>query len=175
VAQFTDTLAGVIKGDAETFGAVKSNTDGTGSVNGLDDTGGGTKVLTDDGTYNYPLNYSANEVKVGTWIDGKPIYKKTYTNSFSNTKSVYITEVIDSAFWTSGKRLIKVEGLALRNGDTLRRSISMTWIGTAAGTTDECFAYDCTQSGGLYLNCLMNTGGFTWGVYTTAYYTKTTD
>ena len=54
VAQFTDTLAGVIKGDNTTFGAIKSNTDGTGSVNGITNTGNGTKALLDNGSYGVP-------------------------------------------------------------------------------------------------------------------------
>ncbi|GBR75305.1 hypothetical protein NO1_2308, partial [Candidatus Termititenax aidoneus] len=51
VAQFTDTLAGVIKGDSSAFGKVKSNTDGTGSVNGLLNNGDGTKALMNNGSY----------------------------------------------------------------------------------------------------------------------------
>ncbi|GBR75235.1 hypothetical protein NO1_2254 [Candidatus Termititenax aidoneus] len=78
VAQFTDTLGGVIKGSATDFGKVKSNTDGTGSVNGLLNNGDGTKALLNNGTYGGMNNYSTSEVKTAdTWIDGKPIYSKT--------------------------------------------------------------------------------------------------
>jgi hypothetical protein len=179
VAQFTDTLSGVILGDSDTFGKVKSNSDGTGSVNGLDNTGDGTKALMDDGAYGYTLNYSTSEVKCGTWIDGKPIYKKTYYNTATSTSTISYL-VIDADFWTSGKRLIKVEGIGLRNNDTLRRQIPSTWIGTTPGSTDEALMYDCSNatSGnnrGLYLNMLTKTGNFSWGIYTTTYYTKTTD
>ncbi|GBR74596.1 hypothetical protein NO1_1745, partial [Candidatus Termititenax aidoneus] len=54
VTQFTDTLAGVIKGNSSAFGKIKSNSDGTGSVNGLLNSGDGTKALMDDGSYKSP-------------------------------------------------------------------------------------------------------------------------
>ena len=171
VAQFTDTLAGVIKGDSTTFAAVKSKTDGTGSVNGLTNTGDGTKALMDNGSYDYTENYSENEVRCGTWIDGKPIYKKTYTTSFTSSSTIQYP-AIDATFRTDGKRLVRLEGIALRNNDTLRRWIPAYW-NTGAGI--EAFMYDCSNSDGLYLCVLTETGAFTWVVYTTAYYTKTTD
>jgi hypothetical protein len=51
VSAFTNQLAGIIQGDEDTFGAVKANPDGIGSVNGLVGDGDGSKVLKDDGTY----------------------------------------------------------------------------------------------------------------------------
>lgn len=42
-------------------------------------------------------NYSADEVKIGTWIDGKPIYRKVWTGSVSSgTSGTAVSNVITS-------------------------------------------------------------------------------
>ena len=36
-------------------------------------------------------NYSTEEQRIGTWIDGKPLYQKTY-NVFSNSGDFYVVD-----------------------------------------------------------------------------------
>ena len=43
-------------------------------------------------------NYSINETKIGTWVDGKPIYRKIYIADNVNISS---TSTIDSSFKSS--------------------------------------------------------------------------
>ena len=72
VSVFTNELAGIILGDSTTFGAVKSNANGTGLVNGLTNSGDGTKALLDDGSYGTPtqswgiMSWTPSETQTST-------------------------------------------------------------------------------------------------------------
>lgn len=105
-------------------------------------------------------SYYTSEVKTGdTWVDGKPIYKKTVTKS--STGGTTITHGI-SNFGT----LVKIEGSAYDS--TSRKYIALPSAVTGASSigiwTVSTTEVVCTST--------VN-DPFTWNV--TLYYTKTTD
>jgi hypothetical protein len=123
VAQFTDTLAGVIKGDAETFGAVKSNTDGTGSVNGLANTGGGKKVLVDDGTYKTVMPQTFNSQAMNNYglsiITNIPVDFSGYV--YFELEGIY--HCVSSGY--ENATAYTVRGVATMSGGTLTHRVFM--------------------------------------------------
>lgn len=51
--------------------------------------------------------YSTNETRIGTWIDGKPIYRKAYTGT---TTSSGLKTIIDSTLNDSNIKVINFSG-----------------------------------------------------------------
>lgn len=123
--------------------------------------------------YSNPINdYSTNEKVVGTWIDGKPLYQKTYevaSISVGNTES---GTVLDSNFTSSGKRLISANGSCewgTNNGTAFRL---VPFIYPSSGIYFDIVV----ASGELKISCMRTSGTTTvYNTKITIQYTKTTD
>lgn len=99
-------------------------------------------------------SYSTEEIVVGTWIDGKPIYRKCYIGSVSTSSDILLENCVD-------KIAISVKGFAkIADGNTL------------------CLGYSGTHNLNIYVknNELYLTGGYSIREYRIIFeYTKTTD
>lgn len=107
--------------------------------------------------------YSTNEIKTAeTWIDGKPIYRKTYSFTIPTAnQEKLIAHNIENVenIWLSNKSFLKTE--------------------------DNCIPVNHYRDSGAYIWCLANshdirikTGASGWTnktTYVTIEYTKTTD
>lgn len=107
--------------------------------------------------------YSTNEVKTGEcWIDGKPIYRKTYSFTIptANQEKLIAHNIKNvKNIWLSNKSFLKTE--------------------------DNCIPVNHYRDSGTYIWCLVNshdirikTGASGWTnntTYVTIEYTKTTD
>ena len=107
--------------------------------------------------------YSTNEIKTGeTWIDGKPIYRKTYSFTIPTVNQEKLI----------AHNIENVENIWLSNKSFLK-------------TDDNCIPVNCYRDSGAYIWCLANphnirikTGASGWTnntTYVTIEYTKTTD
>lgn len=112
---------------------------------------------------NNQFNYSTEEIKVGTWINDKPIYKKTISkNNFA---------IADNATFNHGIQniddIVSVDGTFYTKPE-LRRFPLIAHSGASLG-----IIADATK--------ISFSGDDTWGasttryIYITLYYTKTTD
>ena len=107
--------------------------------------------------------YSTNETVVGTWIDGKPIYRKTF-NNISVTSSEY--SAISIATGLTIDNLINISGYLVNNGRWIvtLNSIDIQYANMARVSYDK-------QTSSLELIAQNWTGTAT----VTIEYTKTTD
>lgn len=99
------------------------------------------------------FNYSTNEQVVGTWTDNKPLYRKVYTGSNTDT--------IMSSSELNGKNIIKVEGWV---GDYILNG----WNSASGKSTG---VYISSASLVLYRGSLVGSQA-SW--HAIVYYTKTT-
>lgn len=107
--------------------------------------------------------YSTNETVVGTWIDGKPIYRKTF-NNISVTSSEY--SVIPIATGLTIDNLINISGYLVNNGRWVvtLNSVDIQYANMVRVSYDK-------QTSSLELAAQNWTGTAT----VTIEYTKTTD
>lgn len=111
-------------------------------------------------------DYSTTEKIVGTWIDGKPIYQKTYDVGSSSSGEV---KNIDSNLTTSNARLIGYEGFGYKaDGNNVWNCLPDI---SRAVVTHQ--AYVTLESNGLkFVN--SNTEGTRSSIYVTVRYLKIT-
>jgi hypothetical protein len=113
--------------------------------------------------HGYTENYSTNEVRVGTWIDGKPIYKKTIdTGALPNASVKGVAHNISNIEW-----VLDIRGTA---------KSTTAWITLdRRGSTDDNgsvrTSVDFTQ---VTLATIANMSSYAES-YLTLLYTKTTD
>lgn len=120
-------------------------------------------ILNDNDEYEEytPQNeiYSTDEVRIGTWIDGKPLYRKTFVNTYSNVSNIndFITISIPNI-----KCIVKYETNATINTVQVIGTGSEfnTWFNTNTQYRIQFVNIDATK---------------TYTIYTHAYYLKTTD
>ena len=114
--------------------------------------------------YFFPLLYSEEEREVGTWIDGKPIYAKSYTMSgTANEQRLAINTDIET--------IVKTEGYVTYDNN-------QTYLGLNEFVADSL--YTMTHIGGIGTNNpeIYNFSQFKnvdHEIFITLYYTKTTD
>lgn len=109
-------------------------------------------------------NYSTSEVNTGaTWIDGKPIYKKTFSFTLANADSTTVNHGISNF-----GLLIKFEGTVVqssaKNVPIPRTLIDTNYQVGLEGVTTTSFEIDVGSSGPRGNQA-----------YITLWYTKTTD
>lgn len=109
------------------------------------------------------FNYSTTEQRVGTWIDGKPIYKQTYqipSGPSSETSTVYISVP------SSIDQIINYEGFLASSNLTI-------YIGTARAVPGAStgFWYERNNNQIALEAGTVDRSGFSG--YVTIYYTKT--
>lgn len=116
-------------------------------------------------------NYSTTEQVVGTWIDGKPIYRKVYTTYTITTGTPVDTIVLDSAF--NNKNIVNSYGkIQVKSGTNVWDVI--------IGSPDVGFGLISTvnhalHSGILFFNRTTSAYGYLQSVNIVVEYTKTTD
>lgn len=120
---------------------------------------------TTDGVYAH--HYSTSEKVVGTWIDEKPLYEKTFHNTFSNV-SVDTSQTVADLTSLSIDKMIKMEGFTY-----LTRSSGNITIFLDNG---EYIQFDYVPNNGCLLRFQQKyAGSSNCDVYCTIQYTKTTD
>ena len=113
----------------------------------------------------YNDNYSKDELRIGTWINGKPLYRKTIEFNITKTGTN-----ISSGVSLSGLNIdaiTKVEGIGLRSDG-----------GTVVTPHYESSSYYfMIKAGPTYINYNFNWSGLSnfTKAQVTLYYTKTTD
>lgn len=109
------------------------------------------------------FTYSTTEQRVGTWIDGKPIYKKTFSFTLANAESTTVNHGISNF-----GLLIKFEGAAVssstKNVPIPRTLTNLSYQVGLEGVTTTSFEVDVASSGPRGKKA-----------YITLWYTKTTD
>lgn len=110
--------------------------------------------------------YSTNETVVGTWIDNKPIYKRTFVgNSGSARTNATVTiaenQTIDVLIFTEG---------AYQNKTASSKSYQ------SLGSDTSALVYDTEGSNAnKVIFFINNSSSASFDYYITLYYTKTTD
>ena len=106
-------------------------------------------------------HYSETEQVVGTWIDGKPVYEKTFSATFSTSATELVISLVANIH-----KIINVTGFLIPS-DTPTNTVA---IGSNGLDMYNCNAWSCTIKRG---------GGDWWGTSPTVYviirYTKSTD
>lgn len=118
-----------------------------------------------DWTTIVPVNFSSSEKKTGgTWIDGKPIYKKTFSCGAlpSNALSNYSHSI-------SFQTLIKVEGIAVNSNAADPTWIPLPYV-DARGNSNVTVNVDSSY---IHFGTSINMTAFNKS-YITLWYTKTT-
>lgn len=170
-AQVKD-LANKIKGKAadNTFVGATPAAPGSKGLVPEPQAGDNTKFLSGDGTWQTVSvdNYSTNEVNTGTtWINGKPIYKQTFTGAYNSP-----AKVTTNIFTFSGvSDLVDVKGWIADSdakvafGTTHRAGTSLIFDSTAllVDTNVIIRSFNNTEYAGSNLSYAV-----------TLYYTKTT-
>ena len=125
--------------------------------------GDNTKFLKGDGTWQSTSdNYSASEQRVGTWINGKPVYKKTIdTGAMPNKTRKQVAHGISNLGF-----IISMSGAAYGNNTY----IPIPYADTTSANSLGIYA----SSTELILFTGQNASYLTTS-YVTLYYTKTTD
>jgi hypothetical protein len=132
---------------------------------------GGAFQFDEDGNC-FTENYSLNETKVGTWIDGKPIYKKTVQGSISlmaGAAYVYSPVLVSGV-----DSIIKSEHQFDQGSSRTTGEVFSSWSGVIAGTA-RIRKDDITNDVVLAFTTTSNFGAQTVVYQATVWYTKTTD
>ena len=116
--------------------------------------------------------YSTDEQVIGTWIDGKPLYRKTITF----TTTIKANETTSIAHNITNVKNIFIDFstsfMEANIGATNYLSYSFPLIGYESSTNDKVFCYSTITNIKFYSN-----GGWAtnWTKHITLKYTKTTD
>ena len=113
-----------------------------------------------------PVIYSEDEREIGVWIDGKPLYEKTYhqTNiTISSNSSLTIDDF-------STKLPVQVYGILRDTTDN--RMYFPSWSYTVGGQANIFYR---KNSGNLELRSENDSWGNTWELFTVVRYTKDSD
>ena len=115
--------------------------------------------------YNSPQSYSTTEKVIGTWIDGKPLYQRTYTESTISSNVHTVNTSLNSSNYT----IIKLYGHIADAVNTY----SVPYVD--GGYTVGCYLNKSTGAVTIRAtNSSKGTATFTF-IHLTIQYTKTTD
>lgn len=114
--------------------------------------------------YFYPMLYSIEEREVGTWIDGKPIYAKSYTMSgTANEQRLTINTDIETIVKTEGYVTYDNNRTYLGLNEYISNTLyTMTHVGGVSTSNVEIYNYSTFNNAYHEINI-------------TLFYTKTTD
>lgn len=118
------------------------------------------KVL--DDKINNACNYSTTETIIGEWIDGKPLYRKTFS----------IGEITSSADTTVSTGILNCDTITQMSGNFKRKSFEYLRYGLDSNYLGEVH-FD-SNTGVFSIKSGSSSVGFSSGVITMEY-TKTTD
>ena len=113
--------------------------------------------------------YSTEETRIGTWIDGKPLYRKTYKKDFDVAKDTFSAIVIDS---DTQKLMVRAYGYIVYNNAKSRIALPFTEYNGKSISSFSIFS-DVTH-GKIYLD-IYNQQSINGTVFLSLEYTKTTD
>lgn len=117
-----------------------------------------------DGQSFQPVLFSEEEREVGVWIDGKPLYEKTYHNSAITIAAN--TELTIDDFTDK----FPVSCCGVMHNSTDNRTYYPNWTYTSGN-----IYYRKNDSGNLVLRSESDSWGNTWEVFTVVRYTKDSD
>lgn len=110
------------------------------------------------------INYYTDEVCIGTWIDGKPLYQKTYSGTTPSTANINTNIVVDSIF--TNINVVDFKGIVLFadayvqiNDDLVTNDHVRVWV---SGDNSS-------------IRCNVGSNAISKSIYITLQYTKTTD
>lgn len=112
-------------------------------------------------------NYLTDEVKIGTWINGKPLYRKVIT--FNDTVSTNTTFTKAHEIQNANIVLVK-DAYMINNVNYATYHLNM--VGYGGNLTDKTYLYADRTNVYIYANGGWNTG---WDKVIVLEYTKTTD
>lgn len=111
-------------------------------------------------------NYSTEEKVVGTWINGKPLYRKSITF----TSTISSNSLMTKAHNISNVDFIRIKEFIL--SETTGTTYSLPLVGYSGNLTDKTYAY--VNKNNIY--AYSNGGwGAAWTKIVVLEYTKTTD
>jgi hypothetical protein len=119
--------------------------------------------------HGYTENYSLAEMKVGTWVDGKPIYKRTWYRSdlaFADDAAVLFVSFPEATTWM--ERIV-------RHDMTFARAVAPGEATTGVTTLRLLYARDFTSTTGWGVYAALHAASAAANRWLTLYYTKTTD
>lgn len=124
------------------------------------------KAISSASPINLPENtYSTEETRIGTWIDGKPLYRRVVQETIPSTGAV--TEMFDTSSWNIDK-LAKLLGVSQAATDGSKQKIPFSSFGNF---------YGWIGGSGYFTVAALTTGSKLYGCPMTIVfeYTKTTD
>lgn len=140
-------------------------------ANGSIEVGGQTITFSNDDFYCTPdqnssssvESYSFEEIKTGaTWVDGLPIYKKTFTGTWTETSAQIIGSVLNM------DTIVNLESFVITSGGTW---IPLSYYSQSSGGS---VTYGFHRVSGYAIECrYTGTGSKTF--YSTIWYTKSSD
>ena len=113
-------------------------------------------------TYSYDVPYTQREIKMGTWIDGKPIYRKTI--DFGELPNATLKSVSHQI--ANLDKCVKMQGVAVSSSNLI--PLPYIWINN---TTYDIVLY--VDKAKVNIQTGINRTGLHG--YVTLEYTKTTD
>lgn len=120
-----------------------------------------------------PIHYSLNEQVIGTWIDGKPLYQKTY--SFENPQTGGVT--YDLNIQNLG-HIVNQFGIWERTGDGHLRTYNINAVNESSFETQYIVLVRATVDTGRFYVYIPSSGEYSSAVskvIVTIQYTKTID
>lgn len=108
-------------------------------------------------------NYSTDEQKIGTWIDGKPLYRKCFKYSGTEWQNGYFIN----------HNIANVDHIYIANGSSIVRNDGYYFTNYFATNTD-CLRMLCSKTQ-MYYIAGMASGITVSKIFVVLEYTKTTD
>ena len=115
--------------------------------------------------------YSTTEQRVGTWIDGKPIYRKTYEiGNLPNANTLRV----QSGLTASNINIVKLYGTAIKSGTHETYPLPFIWGSTSGFTNYVGLFFGGTDNNSdIWIRTMTDASSYSG--YVIIEYTKTTD
>lgn len=117
--------------------------------------------------YEQVLDYSTTEQRIGTWIDGKPLYRKVIQHMGLTANSVISIGSIENS------NILRIKEAYLDTTNDAGLSYPLNMIGYAGNLTDKVYVY--AEKGTIKAFANGSWGSNAWRVNVIVEYTKTTD
>lgn len=113
-------------------------------------------------------HYSTSEQVIGTWIDGKPLYERTYKYEIATTISAGQTNLINVG---TDKVIINISALMRNKTNGRSYQLSYNNAGSSGNSTNLIYS----DTGYLQIRITNDQWSTDYVLYATIQYTKTTD
>lgn len=118
------------------------------------------------------INYSGVEHVIGSWIDGKPIYRKViHLGTLTNSGTTIVSSGLDSSI----VRMHNVYGIAMKTDDYETIPLPFTWGDNSNVSTYIGLFFAGTSSNGNIWCRSNKSNASSYDAYAILEYTKTTD